>query len=107
MEGIRIIGHDPDLEYNYAYFPVQIDKDCPAGSRDEVYDKLRQHQIRPRKYFYPLISHIPEYAKLGSALPANLPVAEQAAKEILCLPIYPDLEISAVDYICELIIAKK
>jgi dTDP-4-amino-4,6-dideoxygalactose transaminase len=39
------------------------------------------------------------YRGLPSSAPSNLPVAANAAKRVLCLPIYPDLEISAVDQI--------
>lgn len=106
QEGIRIIRHHPETVYNYAYFPVLIDQGSFGSSRDEIYGKLREHQVLSRKYFYPLLSHIPEYANLPTAEPANLPVAEQASLQVLCLPIYPDLEMSSVDHICELIIKR-
>jgi dTDP-4-amino-4,6-dideoxygalactose transaminase len=40
---------------------------------------------------------------LESAQPGKMPVAEKVTEEVLCLPVYPDLEISDVDHICELI----
>ena len=106
IKGIRIITVHPETKHNYAYLPVLIEAKSFGRSRNEVYDKLRQHQILSRKYFSPLISHIPEYAKLSSANPTNLPVAEKASGEILCLPVYPDLEISTVDRICDLMRGK-
>jgi len=36
------------------------------------------------------------YKGLDSAKPENLPVAEKMAKQVICLPIYPSLEISEV-----------
>jgi dTDP-4-amino-4,6-dideoxygalactose transaminase len=39
----------------------------------------------------PLISDFPMYRGLPSARPEGLPVARQAASEVLCLPIYPSL----------------
>jgi dTDP-4-amino-4,6-dideoxygalactose transaminase len=32
-----------------------------------------------------------------------MPIAEKVTEEVLCLPIYPDLEISMVDSICRII----
>jgi dTDP-4-amino-4,6-dideoxygalactose transaminase len=32
-----------------------------------------------------------------------MPVAERITEEVLCLPIYPDLEIEAVETICEIV----
>jgi dTDP-4-amino-4,6-dideoxygalactose transaminase len=33
------------------------------------------------------------YRGLPSAAPANLPAAQKAANEVICLPIYPTLEL--------------
>ena len=47
------------------------------------------------------------YRGLPSAHKENLPVATVAAEQILCLPIYPDLDMSAVDAVTGLIAAQK
>lgn len=75
---------------NYSYFPVLVESDYPL-TRDELYQKLREHGIHARRYFYPLISEFPMYRGMPSADPSRLPVATQAARQILCLPIYPNL----------------
>ena len=72
-------------------------------TRDEVYDLLKENGFYARRYFYPLISEFPTYKGLPSAGADNLPVASQIAKEILCLPIYPDLDHKAVMDVCNLI----
>ena len=41
------------------------------------------------------------YRKLETA--QQLPIAERAADQVICLPMYPDLEESKVDMICEII----
>ena len=81
-----------DTIYNYAYFPILIEKEYPL-SRDELNDKLRQHGVFPRRYFYPLISEFPMYRGLPSAAKSNLPVASKLADQVLCLPIYPALNL--------------
>jgi dTDP-4-amino-4,6-dideoxygalactose transaminase len=80
-----------DTIYNYAYFPILIEKEYPL-SRDELNDKLRQQGIFARRYFYPLISDFPMYRGLPSATRQNLPVAHKIAESVLCLPSYPALE---------------
>ena len=61
-------------------------------NRDELYQKLRDNGIYARRYFYPLISDFPMYRGLPSAAQSNLPVANKAADQVICLPIYPALD---------------
>ena len=46
------------------------------------------------------------YRGLPSAHRENLPVATAAAQQVLCLPIYPDLDMSVVDEITRFIAAQ-
>lgn len=93
VHGIRCLGMASEKQANFGYFPILVGKDYPI-SRDALYDKMRSHGIYVRRYFYPLISDFPMYRDLPSARPENLPVATAAAQQILCLPIYPDLDSS-------------
>ncbi len=81
---------------NYAYFPILVGPDYPL-SRDALYERLREHGIYARRYFYPLISDFPMYRGMPSAAPANLPVAKAAAERVICLPIHPALGAEDVD----------
>ena len=67
-----------------------LEADYPL-SRDALYQKLKDHNIFARRYFYPLITDFPMYRGMPSASPANLPVATAAAQQVICLPIYPTL----------------
>ena len=55
-------------------------------SRDELYFKLKEHQVLGRRYFYPLISTFSTYRELKSAQKENLPVATKIAEQVICLP---------------------
>lgn len=92
-----------DVEYNYAYFPIRVNTAEYGISRDDLYQKMQEHDIFGRRYFYPLISDFPTYKGMPSAKADNLPVATQVAKEIICLPIYPHLEESEIRKICDII----
>jgi dTDP-4-amino-4,6-dideoxygalactose transaminase len=72
-------------------------------SRDSLYEKLKKHNIFGRRYFYPLISSFSTYKALSSAKYENLPVANQIADEVICLPIYPELKMEQIKQIIEYI----
>lgn len=91
IAGLTMQPAPADTEWNHAYFPIRIGTDFPI-SRDDLYNLLKQNDIMSRRYFYPLISSFPMYRGLSSAANVNLPVANRIADEILCLPIYPDLQ---------------
>jgi dTDP-4-amino-4,6-dideoxygalactose transaminase len=91
IRGVRALRNDPEWTPNYSYFPVMVGSECKV-TRDALYEELRERQIFARRYFYPLISAFPMYRELSSALSTNLPVAEAAAEQVLCLPIYPELD---------------
>jgi dTDP-4-amino-4,6-dideoxygalactose transaminase len=103
VKGIGLFMDMPDVEHNYSFFPILIDFDVYGLSRDQVYNKLKEHNVFSRRYFYPLISNFAPYYNLPSSSKENLPVANRIAEQVLCLPIYGALELSQVDLICQLI----
>jgi dTDP-4-amino-4,6-dideoxy-D-glucose transaminase len=103
IKGLSFLQDAPDTRANYSYFPILINPDEFKHSRDELYEMLKKNLIFTRRYFYPLISQLPSYNELDSASQKNLPVANQIANKVLCLPIYPDLELTKVEEISKLI----
>lgn len=100
IAGISWMEQNVEVDYNYSYFPIFVDASKYGRSRDELYEHLKTYNYFGRRYFYPLISTFNPYKELPSAGANNLPVATQRAEEVLCLPIYPDLDIINVDNIC-------
>jgi len=90
ITGIRCVGTSGQKRANYGYFAILVGSDYPM-SRDALYQRLKDHGIYARRYFYPLISDFPMYRGLPSAARANLPVASAIAEQVICLPIYPHL----------------
>lgn len=90
VAGIEPIAIPEHTLPNFSYFPILVGTDSPI-TRDALYDGLKQRGIFSRRYFYPLLSTLPMYVDLPSAAPGRMPVAERAARQVLCLPIYPDL----------------
>lgn len=90
VRGISIYKHSIDANSNYSYFPILVESDYPL-SRDELYEKLKNNNILSRRYFYPLISNMPMYRGLPSAMIGKLPDANQVADKVLCLPIFHEM----------------
>lgn len=90
LRGIQCLEDAGEMVANYSYFPILIQPEYPI-TRDALYQKLKDHGIYARRYFYPLISDFPMYRGLPSAQRSNLPVAVDAAAKILCLPMYSAL----------------
>lgn len=105
VKGISCLHDAGEKIANYSYFPILVGDDYPI-SRDDLYQRLKDNGIHPRRYFYPLISDFPMYRGLPSAHRENLPVATVAAQQVLCLPIYPDLDMSAVEEVTQFIAAQ-
>jgi dTDP-4-amino-4,6-dideoxygalactose transaminase len=102
LAGIGCLAPPADARSNHSYFPILVEPDYPL-TRDELYQKFRDHNIFVRRYFYPLISDFPMYRGLPSAAHDNLPVARRISAQVLCLPIYPDLTLKQVDRIVDLL----
>ncbi|UCV24215.1 DegT/DnrJ/EryC1/StrS family aminotransferase [Ferribacterium limneticum] len=102
VAGIQCIAPHPDAEGNSSYFPIFVRESFPL-KRDILYQRLKDRGFFGRRYFYPLISNMPMYQSMPSACRESLPVSNVMADQVLCLPIYPDLEHEIVDEICSLI----
>ncbi|GGG28143.1 aminotransferase DegT [Dokdonia pacifica] len=79
---------------NYSYYPVLFDS-------EEVLLKvsagLSDHNINARRYFFPSLDELP-YVEL-----ADVPISRDISKRILCLPLYPDLDLIDVERICGIV----
>lgn len=103
IKGIRIINDDALVKSNYSYYPIFIDVNEYGISRDELYEQLKEQNIYSRRYFYPLISNFPTYKNYLSSSKKLLPVANHLSEQVLCLPLYANLEIETAKTIVDFI----
>ena len=102
IKGIKICKEKKNTVSNYTYFPVLFEG--YKYSRDEVFEKLKEKGIYARKYFYPATNEYACYKDYLSDDAGRTPVALKVSKNILTLPLYPDLSEAAIDDICDIIL---
>ncbi len=100
--GIRVPHPLPrEIDYNYAYVPIEIDADQFGVSRDQLYERLKDYNVYARRYFYPLLCDFSCYRAVSVNDP--LSVARSVADRILTLPIYAALKVEDVERICRIV----
>lgn len=83
-----------NTNWNYSYYPVIFETEAQLLRVEKA---LNDHQIFPRRYFYPSLNTI-NYTK-GQ----TMPISESIASRILCLPLYVGLTKSKLGLISSLI----
>lgn len=73
-----------------------------SHKRDEIQQKLKENAISSVIY-YPVPLHLQKALKFLGYQKGDFPVTEKAAKEVLSLPMYPELEESAIIEIAKII----
>ena len=85
----------PDVQYNYAYFPVVFDT---AEQATQVLNKLKENDVIARRYFYPSLDTVDCFQ-----IEEHQPLSKDIASRILCLPIYSGLINEQQDVIISII----
>lgn len=70
-------------------------------SRDDLYERLRENDIYPRKYYYPVTSD--QACFKNKFRNENISVARDLANKVIALPLYEGLDDEKIDIITNLI----
>jgi dTDP-4-amino-4,6-dideoxygalactose transaminase len=89
---LKLTGVAPQARHVYHLFVVRV------ARRDSVRAELARYGIETGVH-YPLPCHL--QPPLRQFADGPLPVAEQAASELLSLPMFPHLTDGQVDFVCE------
>lgn len=81
---------------NYAYYPIVFDTE---ELMLKCMEHLQQHEVFTRRYFYPSLACALPYLE-----PQKFEVTDEVSKKVLCLPLYFDLSVEEVDFICRLLL---
>lgn len=90
LQKIKIREH---TQWNYSYYPILLPTELSLLHAQE---QLQAIQVFPRRYFYPALNQLP-YVTYQA-----MPVTEDIAKRVLCLPVFEGI----TNKICELIVNK-
>lgn len=82
-------------ETNYSYFPIIFEREKDLH---KIIRLLNQNQIFPRRYFYPSVNTFEKVIKY-----APTDISERISNNILCLPLYFDLDESIIQFIISII----
>ena len=80
--------------WNNSYYPVIFESE---DQMLEVQKALNSQSIFPRRYFYPSLS------SLNYVSEQSTPISDDTAKRILCLPLYPTLNLDELGLITNII----
>lgn len=72
----------------------------PAGIRDEVLDRLKADGVGAGVHYPIALPNLEAYRYLGHT-EADFPEATRASREVLSLPIYPEITAAQVDFVAE------
>lgn len=91
---ISTINLNPDIDWNYSYYPVLMRDESVV---EKTINVLQKNDILCRRYFYPSLS------KLYYTNSEYTPVANDVSKRVICLPMYYNLEYQNIDKICKIV----
>lgn len=91
---IKTLKIRENTNWNFSYYPIILKDETTLL---KVQKALNEAQIFPRRYFYPSLNTL-SYLKN-----ASMPISENIASKILCLPLYVGLELTELKKICSLI----
>jgi dTDP-4-amino-4,6-dideoxygalactose transaminase len=92
--GLKLVGIAPPARHVYHLFVVRL------AERDRVRVELGRRGIQTGVH-YPVPCHL--QPPLRRFADGALPVAEQAAQELLSLPLFPHMTDDQVDEVCEVL----
>ncbi|MBX4258432.1 DegT/DnrJ/EryC1/StrS family aminotransferase [Clostridium estertheticum] len=101
IQGITYLKDKIGIRHNYAYFPILVDEIEYGKTRNDLFKKLKEHNVFARKYFYPLVNEYDCYKNDYNV--EDTPVAKYVGDRVLTLPMYGSLELDKVENICEII----
>jgi len=106
--------YDEELKKAKSLKPLEIPKNAVSNyykyvafvsediSRDGFKQKLREKGVKPSgEVYWPPLHMQPVYKRLLRVKEGDFPVAEEACRRMLCLPVYSQMTMSEAEYVIE------
>lgn len=101
LPDVRFLQHSKNQTYNYAYLPI-ICGEKDGLLRNKLYDYMRENEIYPRKYFYPITAD--QKCFDNKYKDEKLERARTLSRQVLLLPLFEELEFSDIDRVIDCIV---
>lgn len=85
-------------QWNYSYFPILFQNEQNLLATERI---LKANDIQVRRYFFPSLNKLPYVS------PTVMPVSEDVAKRILCLPLFQKILINEINRISNFILTSQ
>ncbi len=95
LDVIRFFEIQPNVRPNYQYFPIFLPSE---RHRNTLHAYLLSRDIQSRRYFFPALHQVHALKRFATA---PLPISENIASRILCLPLHSDMSGGDVFFIVE------
>lgn len=96
IPGVALFGESPESKWNCAVYSLRV----LDGRRDALRGHLRDRGIETRVYYDPPL-HLQPSTERFAPRAGTLPVTEQAARETLSLPLFPQMGADQRDFVVE------
>ncbi len=93
--GMQTPSEQPETRHVFHQYTVRVKE------RDSVKKKLDEGKVTSSMIYYPVPLHLQAAYKDLGLKPGSLPAAEQAAREVLSLPMYPELTEGQIKTVAE------
>ncbi len=94
---IKVPDPPPSYEHIYQMYTIRL---CDKKTRDSLHDFLVKKRIFSKVYFNPI--HLTSfYQKKFKTKEGSLPITEKISREVLTLPIYPNMNNEEKEYLIE------
>lgn len=101
VEGVITYDYEENIDYNYAYYPILIDKDELGVGRDDIHKGLDKRGIGSRILYGRLTCDYRSFASRGYK--QDVSFARDITNRCLDLPLYSTLKESDIDRIVDAI----
>jgi perosamine synthetase len=102
IRGLELPWQDPDGDHVFHLFVIRLTPEFPLSKRDFMWELYTRRGIKVWSHYMPVhLTH--PYLNQGHK-PGECPVAEEAFKRYVSLPVHPRLSDAAVDYMADAII---
>jgi len=99
IEGLTVPHNDTEGKHVFHLYMIQLEKEFPLSKEDFMWKLYTEKGIKAWSHYLPIHLTNP-YRKQGH-FEGECPVAEQAFKKYVTLPIHPRLTLEAIDYLAQ------